>query len=94
MRTYNEKPLSAAVTGLIRNSREERSQLRRVARELIRIQCATCEKENLVKQIKLIKYYKDKDYTCYDCGMEKKAQDKKEMNQALINLARSKGLIK
>jgi len=52
------------------------------------------QKEKLVKHVKLVKYYKNKDYTCYDCSMAKKAQDKKEMNQALINLARSKGLIK
>ena len=98
MRTYNEQSLGEAVKGLTGNSREEREQFKKVRVELIRIQCATCKKENLVKHVKLVKYYKNKDknkdYTCYGCSVEKKAQDKKEMNEALINLARSKGLIK
>ncbi len=94
MRTYNEQSLGEAVKGLTGNSREEREQFKKVGRELIKIQCAACKKEKTVRHGVLLKYYKGKDYTCYGCGMEKRAQDKKEMNQALINLARSKGLIK
>ena len=94
MRTYNELPLSAAVAGLNGYGKEELIQKKKMGREKILTLCAICKKEKLVKHVKLVKYYKNKDYTCYDCGMEKKAQDKKEMNQALINLARSKGLIK
>jgi DNA repair protein RadC len=94
MRSYGERPLSAAVAGLTQNSREEFDQLKRVGRQKVLMTCVSCEKEEKVTQGSLHKYYKGADWRCYDCSMAKKAQDKKEMNQALINLARSKGLIK
>lgn len=94
MRSYGERPLSAAVAGLTANSREEFNQLKRVGRQRILMKCVSCEKEEKVKQGILLRYYKGVDWRCYPCAMAKKAQDKKEMNQALINLARSKGLIK
>ena len=94
MRSYGERPLSAAVAGLTGNSREEVTQLKRVARQKVLMTCVGCEKEEKVRQGRLHKYYKGADWRCYDCSMAKKAQDKKEMNEALINLARRKGLIK
>ena len=94
MRTYNEVPLSVAAKGLTRKSKEEFLQTWKVAREKILVECANCKKEHLVSQGKLHKYYKNSQWTCYDCFQKKKAEDKKEMNQALINLAKSKGLIK
>ncbi len=94
MRTFNEVPLSVAAKGLTRKSMEEVAQINRAGSEKILTKCVSCEKEKLIRHGKLHKYYKNKDWRCYDCSMAKKAQDKKEMNQALINLARSKGLIK
>jgi len=94
MRTFNELPLSIAAKGLTKISMEEFAQMKRAGTEKILTKCVSCKEEKLIKHGKLHKYYKNKDWRCYDCSMAKKAQDKKEMNQALINLARSKGLIK
>ena len=94
MRTFNEVPLSVAAKGLTRKSIEELAQINRAGSEKILTKCVSCGEEKLIRHGKLHKYYKNKDWRCYDCSMAKKAQDKKEMNQALINLARSKGLIK
>lgn len=94
MRTFNEPPLGAAVKGLTGISKEEFAQMKRAGSEKILTKCVSCGEEKLIRNGKLHKYYKNKDWRCYDCSMAKKAQDKKEMNQALINLARSKGLIK
>ena len=94
MRTFNELPLSIAAKGLTRTSMQEFAQMKRAGSEKILTKCVSCKEEKLIRQGKLHKYYKNKDWRCYDCSMAKKAQDKKEMNQALINLARSKGLIK
>ena len=94
MRTFNELPLSMAAKGLTRKSMEELAQINRAGSEKILTKCVSCGEEKLIRHGKLHKYYKNKDWRCYDCSMAKKAQDKKEMNQALINLARSKGLIK
>mgnify|MGYP003639511607 FL=1 len=94
MRSYGERPLFVAAAGLTGNSREEVAQRKRVAKQKVLMTCVSCEKEEKVTQGRLHKYYKGADWRCYPCAMAKKAQDKKEMNQALINLARSKGLIK
>ena len=94
MRSYGERPLFVAAAGLTGNSREEFDQMKRAGRQTILMKCVSCEKEEKVKQGILHKYYKGADWRCYPCAVEKRAQDKKEMNQALINLARSKGLIK
>ena len=94
MRTYNEVPLSVAAKGLTKKSKEELHEMWKASHEKILVECASCKKEHLVSQGKLHKYYKNSKWTCYDCFQKKKAEDKKEMNQALINLARRKGLIK
>ena len=94
MRSYNEPPLGAAVQGLTGNSREEFDQMKRAGRQTILMKCDSCEKEQKVKQGKLHRYYKGADWRCYECAMAKRARDKKETDEALINLARRKGLIK
>ena len=94
MRTHNEPPLGAAVEGLSRLSKEEFAQIKRAGSQTILTKCVSCGKEKLIRNGTLHKYYKNKEWRCYDCSMAKRAQDKKEMNQALINLARNKGLIK
>jgi len=94
MRSYNEPPLGAAVQGLTGNSREEFDQIKRTGRQTILMKCVSCEKEEKVKQGILHKYYKGADWRCYECAMAKRARDKKETDEALINLARRKGLIK
>jgi hypothetical protein len=86
----------AVKLGLSRKSMEELAQIKRARSEKIAVVCTlVAKKKSLIKTgVLLHKYFRDKEYRCYDCSMAKKAQDKKEMNQALINLARSKGLIK
>jgi hypothetical protein len=94
MRSYNEPPLASAAANLTGYSRESLNARIKAGRQRVLMKCVSCEKEEKVKQAILHRYYKDADWRCYACATEKRAQDKKEMNEALINLARRKGLIK
>jgi hypothetical protein len=93
MRMVGEGKLCASIMSP-GETRVAKQKMQKAARQKIAVVCTACQKEKLVKTGVLYKYFRDKEYRCYDCSMAKKAQDKKEMNQALINLARSKGLIK
>lgn len=74
--------------------RVERQKWVRVGKRKVGVTCVECKKEKIVNEATMYKFFKNKDYRCYDCNTKKRAQDKKEMNEALINLARRKGLIK
>ena len=94
MRSYDERPLASVAANLTGYSRESLEARKKAGRQRVLMKCVSCEKEEKVKQAVLHKYYKGADWRCYECDMAKKAQDKKDMNEALINLARRKGLIK
>lgn len=75
-------------------NQRERQDAKRFGKSYVTAKCTVCGADQKVKQVVLYKCFSDGNYLCYPCYMEKKAKDKKEMNRALINLARSKGLIK
>ena len=59
-------------------------------RQRIAVKCVDCGSDELVKEGVFYKFYKEKPFRCFGCGTKKREQDKIEMNQALINLAKNK----
>lgn len=55
--------------------------------------CIDCGVESWVSE-KALQLYPINGKYCFECRAKHRAADKKEMQQALINLARRKGLIK
>tara|TARA_Y100001951_G_C11260017_1_gene251918 strand:- start:538 stop:810 length:273 start_codon:yes stop_codon:yes gene_type:complete len=90
MRKYGEPSLINLGGVLGRNMRKAYVK---AARQLIAVKCESCGYETRTSAGQLYKFHKD-GYLCKTCGIKKQEADKKELNQALINLARNKGLIK
>ena len=89
MRKIGEQNLAVC----IRSSGEQRyimSRWKSMARKRIAVKCVDCGSDELVKEGVFYKFYKEKPFRCFGCGTKKREQDKIEMNQALINLAKNK----
>lgn len=59
----------------------------------MKVACIICDAEHVQKEVNIRKYHPN-GYVCYSCNTSKREEGKKEMNRALIALARRKGLIK
>jgi hypothetical protein len=72
------------------------AQARKAPRALkkrdIKVRCEDCKLEANRSYIEIKKYYQN-GFRCYDCKVLARKADKKEINAALIALARRKGLI-
>jgi peptide subunit release factor 1 (eRF1) len=90
VRRYGEPSLIKVGSVLTRYSYRA---YKKAGRELIAVKCNSCGYETCTEAGKLYKYHKDGTWLCPTCGIQKRKADKKELNQALINLARNKGLI-
>jgi len=89
MRQYGEPSLIKLGGVLGRNMRKPYVK---AAKQLIAVKCKSCGYETRASTGQLYKFHKD-GYLCKTCGIKKKKADKKELDQALINLARNKGLL-
>ena len=90
MRRYGE-PSLIKVGGVL--TRDNHRAYKKAGREFIAVKCNSCGYETRTQAGKLFKYHNDGTWLCPTCGTQKLEADKKELNQALINLARNKGLI-
>tara|TARA_R110002020_G_scaffold845_7_gene4151 strand:- start:3057 stop:3332 length:276 start_codon:yes stop_codon:yes gene_type:complete len=91
MRRYGEPSLIKVGSVL---KRDNYKAYKKAGREWVPAKCKSCGLETHVQAGILIKYHKDGTWQCSKCALKKREADKKELNQALINLARNKGLIK
>ena len=89
MRKVGEGKLAACIRSYGEQQYEMR-KWRRMAKEKIAVKCADCGLDELVKEGVFYKFWRNRRFRCFDCETVKKEQDKMEMNQALINLAKNK----
>ena len=61
-----------------------------MARQKVAAKCVDCGSDELVREGVLFRFFKDRPFRCFHCGTEKRKQDKMEMNEAIINLAKNK----
>jgi RNase P subunit RPR2 len=89
MREYGE-PSLIKLGGVL--GRDQRKAYVNAAKQLIAVKCESCGYETRAPAGQLYKFHK-KGYLCKPCSIKKRKADKKELDQALINLARNKGLL-
>tara|TARA_R110002020_G_scaffold79165_5_gene198671 strand:- start:918 stop:1202 length:285 start_codon:yes stop_codon:yes gene_type:complete len=94
MRQYGE-PSLIKVGSVLKKDRKR--AYKKAGNEWVAVTCTSCGCETYTQHAKLYKFHKkfhkDGTWLCQICGTKKREADKKELNHALINLARNKGLI-
>ena len=73
------------------------AQARKAPRELrkndTRVACVNCGTEESVSYFQIKQYHQSHGFRCFECRIKESKADKRKVNEAIIALAKRKGLI-